>query len=240
MAGTPVLWLANGCELAAIRPSGSRPPCQAQKRGAGLFRRASDLLGGGPAGLEGRRGLGLARQRLERRDSGRAAASRAAAGAGSPAWWPTVISGCISLPGRAGRRAYRRSSSASAPSCWPRQRSIQVVVDLGRGLAALVDDGDRLVADAGRQRDRLQGIAAGLAGDRQQRALGPHGLVQVIEDGGAVDQALAVVEHQHRHAHERIEGAQLLGVAEHRQELPLEGMPSTVSETPTRRTKGES
>src|SRR4051794_35520057 len=61
------------------------------------------------------------------------------------------------------------------------------------------------------------------AGARQHRLLRPGELVEIIEDERALDQRLAVVEHQRRHAAQRIIGRDLVGVAEGRPRSVLEG-----------------
>jgi len=54
------------------------------------------------------------------------------------------------------------------------------------------------------------------------RAGWPDGLVEMIEDRRALDQHLAVVEHQRRHPAQRIVGRDLVGVAECRPRPMLE------------------
>jgi hypothetical protein len=90
------------------------------------------------------------------------------------------------------------------------------------------------------EHDLLQGIAAGPAAGRQKRALGTHRLIQVVEDRGAVDEAFAVVEHQGGTRTSGLKARISSALLNTERSWRSNGMPSTVSETPTRRTKGES
>src|SRR3954453_5005662 len=90
---------------------------------------------------------------------------------------------------------------------------------------ALVEQADRLVAETGSERADAQMAPAHGTGARQHRLLGSDELVEIIEDDRALDQRLAVVEHQSRYAPQRIIGRDLVGIAEGRPRLVLEGEP---------------
>ena len=79
----------------------------------------------------------------------------------------------------------------------------------------LVEQADRLVAHPGCQRGDAQRVAPRSAGGGEQRALRAHQVVQVIEDGVAVRQRDTVVQHQGRHAHQRVASLDFLQVAKH-------------------------
>src|SRR5208282_2089249 len=68
-----------------------------------------------------------------------------------------------------------------------------------RGLlmqGALIDEADRLVGEAGREGADLQRLPAGWPAWRDQGFRRAHHLIEMIEDRGAVDQHLAIIEHQ--------------------------------------------
>src|SRR5215213_3901380 len=92
-----------------------------------------------------------------------------------------------------------------------------------RMVIALVGGVQALVAGAHHQRRHAQHGAPVGAGRRRQRAFVADDLVEVVDDGGAVDQGLAIVEDQGRDAAQRIGGAYLGSVAEARQVALLEG-----------------
>jgi hypothetical protein len=93
---------------------------------------------------------------------------------------------------------------------------------------ALVDHGAGLVDAAGGQGDDAQGGPPLAAGGRQEAALGRDPRVEVVEDGGAVDDHLAVVEDERRDAAERIDRPHRLGVGEAAEGVALEGQPEEV------------
>ncbi len=85
---------------------------------------------------------------------------------------------------------------------------------LHRAVIALVGGSEQLVTGAHHQRRHAQHGAPVCAGGRGQRAVAAVDLVEVIDDRAAVDQRLAVVEHERRDAAERIVGANVAAVVE--------------------------
>ncbi len=88
---------------------------------------------------------------------------------------------------------------------------------------ALVDQAHRLVGEAGGQGADLEAAAAVGTARRQQGALRTDHVVQGVEDGGALDQNLPVVQHQGRDAAHRIERRHLVGVGPDRPRPVLVG-----------------
>ena len=152
----------------------------------------------------------------------------------------TVISGCISQEPDAASAANSFLQHCQRGTLLATAARDPAHVGLVAAMAALVGNGNRLVVNACRQHDLLQGIAPGFAAGWQQRAIRTNSLIQVIQDRRAVDEHLAVVQDKRRHAPDRVVGAQSIGIAEHRQELALERHAEQVQGMPTRRTKGES
>ena len=114
--------------------------------------------------------------------------------------------------GRSARSASRRVEHAGD------LRLAALDPDLGPVLAqyGLVDEADRLVGKAGRQRADLQGAPPLRSERRDHRLLLAGQFIEIIEDGGALDHHLAIVEHQGRNARQRVIGGDLCGIAEHR------------------------
>src|SRR5581483_5297226 len=88
---------------------------------------------------------------------------------------------------------------------------------------AFVDEADRLVAEAGRQRANAQVPPPLRAMRGDHRLVGADQLIEIIEDDAALDQRLAAVEHQGRYPSQRIIGRDQIGIAEGRPRLVLEG-----------------
>ena len=76
-----------------------------------------------------------------------------------------------------------------------------------------------LVHQSMRQHHRLQHLAPLRPMRRRQRAGWSRHLVQVVDDGGGVDQHLTRFQNQRRYAHQRIDLSHLLHVAEHRDRI---------------------
>jgi hypothetical protein len=90
-------------------------------------------------------------------------------------------------------------------------------------VVALVGGVQAFVAGAHHERGDLQhGTAIG-ARRRRERAIAAIGLVEMVDDGGAVDQYLAVVEHQRRDAAEGILGLHLGAITKAGKRLLLVG-----------------
>ena len=58
---------------------------------------------------------------------------------------------------------------------------------------------------------------------RDHRLLRAYAFVEIVEDRSRIDQRLVAVEHQRRHPPQRIIGRDLVGVAEGRPRLVIEG-----------------
>src|SRR6476620_207203 len=78
---------------------------------------------------------------------------------------------------------------------------------------ALVQQADALVAKAHRQRANPQVPPPRLAARRDHRFVGADAVVEIIQDHRALDQRLAIVEHQRRHPPQRIIRRDLVGIA---------------------------
>ncbi len=94
-----------------------------------------------------------------------------------------------------------------------------------RFLAAqhpLVKKAHRLVAEAGGKRADVQHLAPDVTAIGDQRPRRPGDFIEIIQNRSAFDQHFAVVEHQRRHAHQRIVDREFLGVAEGRPRRVLE------------------
>src|SRR6185369_653019 len=88
---------------------------------------------------------------------------------------------------------------------------------------ALVQQADALVAEAHRQRANPLVPAPRLAAWGDHRLLGADAIVEIIQDHRALNQRLAAVKHQRRHPPQRVIRRDLVGVAEGRPRLVLEG-----------------
>ncbi len=88
--------------------------------------------------------------------------------------------------------------------------------------AHLVEQAHRLVGEAAGKRRDLQCPAALRLGDWKHAPLGRDEAVEIVQDGVAFDQHLAVIEDQRRHTRQRVVGANLVGVAEGRPRTVLE------------------
>jgi hypothetical protein len=86
----------------------------------------------------------------------------------------------------------------------------------------LVDQADRLVAKPGRQRADFQRLPPRRSALRDHGHGRPDQFVEIIEDRGALDQRLAIVQHQRRHPAQRIVWRNLVGIAERRPRPMLE------------------
>ena len=89
--------------------------------------------------------------------------------------------------------------------------------------APFVEQADRLVGQAGCQGGDLQRLMPRRLGGGEHRPIGRHQAVEIVQDAVALDQHLAVIQHQRRHAHERVVGADLVRIGEHRPRPMLEG-----------------
>jgi hypothetical protein len=88
---------------------------------------------------------------------------------------------------------------------------------------ALIKQADALVAEAHRQRANPQVPAPRLAARGDHRPVGADEVVEIIQDHRALDQRLAIVQHQRRHPPQRVIRRDLVGIAERRPRLVLEG-----------------
>jgi hypothetical protein len=87
--------------------------------------------------------------------------------------------------------------------------------------AQFIEQADRLLRHAGGERGHTQRAVARRLLPREQRARRRHLPVEIVEDAGAIDQRGAVIQHQRRHAQQRVVGPDLLEIAEHRPGLVL-------------------
>jgi hypothetical protein len=94
---------------------------------------------------------------------------------------------------------------------------------LGWAQLVLVHDLHRLLAGGQRQADHAQVVLAGLDVGGYEAALGGSDRFCVVEDERGIHQHLAVVAHQRRRLHHRIDGLELLEGAKHRDGSVLEG-----------------
>src|SRR5207253_7060276 len=87
----------------------------------------------------------------------------------------------------------------------------------------LIQKTNALVAEPHRQRADPQMPPPRLAALGDHRLVGADDVVEMIQDHRALDQRLAAVQHQRRHPPQRIIGRDLVGIAEGRPRLVLEG-----------------
>ena len=106
-------------------------------------------------------------------------------------------------------------------------------------VIALVGGVQALVAGAHHQRRHAQHGAPLGARRWRQRPLAADDLVEMVDDGGAVDQGLAIVENQGRNAAQGIGGPHFGAIAEARRSRCSKGRPYALSVTATRRVYGE-
>ena len=85
-----------------------------------------------------------------------------------------------------------------------------------------VEQADRLLGRAHREREDGEDLAPQRTAARAKRAFRPDEIVERIDHTGAVDEHLAIVEHQGRHPHQRVEGADLLAIGENGPRAMLE------------------
>src|SRR4029077_20004425 len=87
---------------------------------------------------------------------------------------------------------------------------------------ALVEEADRLVGKAGRKRANFQALPTLRPGARDHCLVRADDLIEIIEDRRALDQCFAIVQNQRRHPAQRIEGRDLITLAEGRPRTMLE------------------
>ncbi|MCY1291930.1 hypothetical protein D9M70_411370 [compost metagenome] len=89
--------------------------------------------------------------------------------------------------------------------------------------AFLVEKTDRLVAKAGRERGDPECPMSCRLGSREHDLIVGNEAIEIVEDDVAVGERQPIVQHQGRHARQRIVGSNLVGVAEGRPGAVFEG-----------------
>ena len=150
----------------------------------------------------------------------------------------TPVARSAHVPDRGGHRDVGVADSAAEPVVARARRAVGLEhAERGEDLAAaplhpqlrdlameaqFVEQADRLLRHPGCQRGDPHRLPARRLVHRVEPSLGRHEAVDVVHDGVAVDQRLAVVEHQDRHTRQGVVGADTVGIAEHRPRPVLE------------------